>query len=297
MPNNTTITTEQLRTMLFATEDGSNPHVLNTFSYAGGNSGYSFGLLQFDIDHDPAARKFLEDNHFNQQDIKQLRKHGKLEKSELDPLNKKLQAIPQSKINEFTNGQLQNIITKIDNLIDILRITNPAAARIIADSWDLQLRIADYTNQYHINGEDPAIDPNDNLVRYLSGERVFLSDGSMQFAPGETVTPDHIWEFIERNKFNVKWEQAQATDPKNKKRAPLNRPSVASREQRLQGVLRQIDRPSWLPSLPNGATSAGARRTQLDLSNGVCPPIWSQHDDLGVCPPSVGADETHGGLF
>jgi hypothetical protein len=296
MPNNTIITIDQLRIVLLATEDGNDPSKLNTFRYAEAKSSYSFGLLQFDVDKNSAARNFLLNNGFSQKEISQLREHGTLNKEDLKPLNAKLQAIPQDKIDAFIQSYLQNSIAKIDNLIDILRKTNPVAAQIIADSQDLQLSIADYDNQYHMNGKDPVVDPHGPLVRYLSGERVFFhsGNGSMQLAPGKIVTANDIWEFIERSKYNVSW----ANDPKNKKpHAPLNRPSVVSREQRLQGALNQLDRPSWLPSASNSLTRFGAPGHHFDSSNGISPPVWSKPNDLGISPPSVGSDDTHEDLF
>ena len=298
MPGNTTITIDQLRAVFFATEDGGDASVLNTFNYAGGSSSYSFGLMQFDVFHNPAAQKFLLDNGFNQKEISKLSQSGGLSKDDLKPLNAKLQAIPQAKIDEFTNGQLQNSITKVDNFIDVLRIRNPAAAQIIADSQDLQLRIADYDNQYHINGKGTAVASNDHLLRYLSGELVSLSGGPMRLHPGQTITGNDIWEFIEKNKYNVSW----ATDKDNKNpKSHDNRPSVDSREQRLDKALNQLGvnlpSPQRLSPPPQSNVIAPVPSTPFFSSSDVSPPGWGWHDDLGVSPPSQGEDETHGGLF
>jgi len=300
MPGNTTITIDQLRAVFFATEDGGDASVLNTFNYAGGSSSYSFGLMQFDVFHNPAAQKFLLDNGFNQKEISKLSQSGGLSKDDLKPLNAKLQAIPQAKIDEFTNGQLQNSITKVDNFIDVLRIRNPAAAQIIADSQDLQLRIADYDNQYHINGNGTKVSPTSPIVQYLSGSRVTFHTGgaTMQLAPGEIVTGNDIWEFIEKSTYNASW----ATDKDNKNpQSHDNRPSVDSREQRLDKALNQLGvnlpSPQRLSPPPQSNVIAPVPSTPFFSSSDVSPPGRMWHDDLGVSPPSHGEDETHGGLF
>jgi hypothetical protein len=78
MPNNVTITADQLRIILFKTEDNNKSKVLNTFSDAQkGHSTYTFGIMQFDVGNNPAARQFLLDNHFTQEDIDALSKKPK----------------------------------------------------------------------------------------------------------------------------------------------------------------------------------------------------------------------------
>jgi hypothetical protein len=83
----TDMTTDQLRTMLFSTENGNNATALNTFSYAGGDkSSYSFGMLQFDVRTDHGGvQDFLRENGFSQQQIQALSQHGGLSASRSFP--------------------------------------------------------------------------------------------------------------------------------------------------------------------------------------------------------------------
>jgi len=285
MPN-TTITTGQLRTVLFATEHSNNPRTLNKFTYAGGKSSYAFGLMQFDVGGNPDARKFLRDNGFSPEEIAKLKEHGTLKKADVDRLSAKLQTIPQDKLDAFTNSQLQNSIAKVDNLISMLRMTNPPVAQTIADSQELQLRIADYDNQYHIKGEGTRVDRSDLLVRYLSGEPVLLKSGPVRLAPGETLTGEHIRRYIEENIFNVSW----ANDPATRQdRKPINRPGVYSRERRLEIALIQLSLPPWAESSHAGPAGRNmSMLTPLEQNNGACPPVWlwDNPNHLGHEPPS-----------
>ncbi len=95
MSDSTTITREQLRTVLISTElegkEGDSSH----FSYAGlGKSTYSFGQMQFDVGKGGSEVKgFLKSNGFDNADIEKLSKHGGLSQKELDALDIKLRAI------------------------------------------------------------------------------------------------------------------------------------------------------------------------------------------------------------
>ena len=59
-----TMTAEELRSVLYATENGDDPGNLRKFSYAGGNSSYSFGLLQFDIRRNLGSARSVLDQVF-----------------------------------------------------------------------------------------------------------------------------------------------------------------------------------------------------------------------------------------
>jgi hypothetical protein len=63
MSDSTTITREQLRTVLISTELGGKTGDSNHFSYAElGKSTYSFGPMQFDVGNNPAAKAFLKES-------------------------------------------------------------------------------------------------------------------------------------------------------------------------------------------------------------------------------------------
>ena len=129
MSNSATITPEQLRTVLIATELGGKPGDSDHFSYAKlGSSSSSFGQMQFDVDANPAARTFLTDNGFDAGDITTLRKHGPLSDKDQASLDTKLQAVPKDKLDQFTSQQLDVTIGRVGDIIDNVRKQNPAAA-------------------------------------------------------------------------------------------------------------------------------------------------------------------------
>jgi hypothetical protein len=288
MPNNLTITIGQLRTLMYETEDSDNPKYLNTFSNAGkGKSGHSWGVMQFDVNTNPAAGKFLKDNGFSQKQIDMLKSSDKLSDKDEETLDKQLQAIPQNKMDAFTTSQLQILMTAVDRLIDEVRIYNPYAAQTITGSQELQLRIADYFNQYGSHNSD--------FVRYLEGHPVHLA-GDMMTLPKDVVGSMYlavdIQDFIDNSAYNQEYVRRKK-NPGHK-----SRPDVISRAQRLEIALRQLGlsslHPDWRALRFN---SGGYYRKQFDSSNGISPPVWSTPDDLGISPPSVGADDTHEGLF
>jgi len=149
MSDSATITREQLRTVLIATELGGRAGDSSHFSYAQlGSSSSSFGQMQFDVDANPAARTFLTDNGFDAADITTLRRHGQLSNKDQASLDAKLQAIPQDKLDQFTNQQLDNAISRVSGIIDSNRVQNSVAADTIVNDATLQLGIADYANQF-----------------------------------------------------------------------------------------------------------------------------------------------------
>ncbi len=149
MSSSATITREQLRAVLVATELGGKSGESDHFSYAElGSSTYSFGQLQFDVGNSPAARAFLSENGFNHDDLKNLSSGGGLSRKELDALDVKLQAIPRVKMEQFTNQQLDGTIGRVSGIIDNVRTQNSSAADAIVSDAKLQLGIADYANQF-----------------------------------------------------------------------------------------------------------------------------------------------------
>jgi peptidoglycan hydrolase-like protein with peptidoglycan-binding domain len=163
MSSNTTITSEQLRTVLIATELGGKPGDSGHFSYARlGSSSSSFGEMQFDVDANPAARIFLNANGFDADDINTLRKHQQLSTREQTALDTKLQAVPLAKMEQFTNQQLDVTIARVGDIIDNVRKENPAAADAIVKDEKLQLGIADYANQFSSRHDE-------RLASFLAG--------------------------------------------------------------------------------------------------------------------------------
>jgi len=65
-----------LNSAALATELGGNAANISRFSYAGGASTYSFGLYQFDVGNNPAARSFLSQLGFSSTQISMLSQQG-----------------------------------------------------------------------------------------------------------------------------------------------------------------------------------------------------------------------------
>jgi peptidoglycan hydrolase-like protein with peptidoglycan-binding domain len=190
MSDSATITREQLRTVIIATELGGKEGDSSHFSYAGlGKSTYSFGQMQFDVGKGGRdVRGFLKENGFGDAEIKNLSKHGGLSQKELDALDTKLQAIPQAKIDQFTNDQLDKTISSVGNVIDQVRQINPAMADAIAKDPKLQLGIADYENQFGSVGPQ--------AVGFLAGKSETLDATGITVKAGNPPTREDLQTFI-----------------------------------------------------------------------------------------------------
>lgn len=210
----------ELRSVLFATEHDSNPASLRKFSYAGGESTYSFGLLQFDVGNRPAARKFLRENGFTHGDTDDLSNSGGLRAARLVELDTKLSAIPDAKLNEFTDSQLRNSVDRIDSLIEHLGRSNPPVASAIAHSKELQLALADYDNQFHIDGIGSRAQSN-TMLAYLEGQPVRRNGETLQLTG--TLARRDIQNYIDGTSY-----------------ARAHPASVHNREQRLVGALSKM---------------------------------------------------------
>ncbi|HEV7778205.1 MAG TPA: peptidoglycan-binding domain-containing protein [Luteibacter sp.] len=248
MPDNTSITTDQLRTVLYSTENGNNAANLNTFNYAGGAaSTYSFGVLQFDVGSNHGdVQGFLTSNGFTQDQIAQLSQHGGLSHDQVSALNTQLQAIPQAALDTFTNDQLSTSVTRIDNLVGTLQTTNPAVATAISGSPELQLALADYDNQFTIGGIGGQTAAHNSMLSYLEGNAVTLPGGTLQL--GDTIGRSDIQKFINATKYGVE-----------------NSASVSGRETRLNDALTGMNlnsqaQPTRDPAHPAHATPAAALR-------------------------------------
>lgn len=241
------ITNDQLRTVLYATENGNDPTTLNTFSYAGGASTYSFGLLQFDVGSNHGnVQGFLRDNGFSDDQIAQLSQHGGLSRSELGALNAQLRTISQDKLDAYTDSQLTDSVVRVSDLIADLRTSNPAVALAIYDSAALQLSIADYDNQFGIGGIGAISPPANGIRAYLHGNQVTLPGGTLQL--GSSVERADIQNFIHATRYGVAHPHA-----------------VDGREQRLVAALSSLGLDPASPAIPLAA--GGARYPQQVLHN------------------------------
>lgn len=245
-----------LRAILFATEHDDSPAALRRFSFAGGKSTYSFGLLQFDVDARPAARQFLRETGFTEDDIKRLRRPGGLSESELRELDAKLLAVPEAKLNEFTDSQLRENIRRIDALIEHLEKSNPSIAAAVSHSRELQLALADYDNQFHLDGIGSRPQPN-TMLAYLEGQPVRRNGQTLQLGHG--LVRQDLQNYIDGTAY-----------------ARAHPGSVRSREERLVGALSKLGvlgEATWVadaqpiaPTLHFGATGADVVALQERLA-------------------------------
>ena len=218
MSDNVSITREQLRTLYVATELGGGSSDSNRFSYAAlGKSSYSFGQLQYDVGKNHDASDFLEQNGFDAIDIKYLKSHGSLPREILDVLDAKLQAIPQAKLSQFTNSQLDKTAVDVGDVIHAVRKQNQDAAETIDSDQKLQLGIADYINQFGLPGHQ--------FVGFLAGKTETLHSTGITVQAGNPPTREDIQAFI------------NATDYGHR---PENARGVASREARFNMAMAEL---------------------------------------------------------
>jgi predicted Zn-dependent protease len=177
----------QLRTLFTQTELGGNSSKISSFSYAGGDSSYSFGILQFDVDKRPEARAFLKSIGFSDSEVTSLQKHGGLDAGTLNALNNKLtaqlSAHPKA-LETFTDTALAADVAKLDKVIDYVQKRNPSIANAILNDNNLQLAILDYDNQFSISGLSSSSPGANTMLGYLVG--------TPQSMPGGTVTIDNV---------------------------------------------------------------------------------------------------------
>jgi hypothetical protein len=224
--SNVTITADQLRTVLFATELGDNEAKITRFFWAQqGQSSYSFGVLQFDIEKNPGnVQGFLKSNGFTDNDINELSQHGGLSDKQLAALNAKLQAMPREKIDQFTNEQLESNLANLDRTIDLVRKENPSAADAITKDPKLQLAIADYENQF---GAQDGKKHGTQFVSYLAGKQEGLPGGQVQ--AGDPPVYKDVQKFLDATAYGAKQHQKDARHD-----------AAKSREERLDGALEKL---------------------------------------------------------
>jgi hypothetical protein len=214
------MTAEQLSHVLLSTELGNDSSKINTFSYAGqGNSTYSFGVLQFDVGTNHGnVQGFLVKNGFSQDQIDQLSQHGGLDRTQVERLDRQLQAIPAETLQKFTNDQLAASVQHIQDVVRHVQKENPAIGNMIASDPKLQLALADYDNQYGISIGNSR----NGMLSYLEGKPVSQPGGDQQL--GNSIRLEDIQKYINRT--------AEAVD------APL---VVSSRESRLITGLESLN--------------------------------------------------------
>jgi hypothetical protein len=243
MPDNATITREQWRTTLIATELGGRMGDSSHFSYAAlGRSTYSFGQMQFDVGNNRDAQDFLKRNGFDDADVRDLSSRGSLSKEKKDALDAKLQAIPQVTVDQFTNDQLDKGVAQVGVVISQVREQNPAAADTILQDPRLQLGIADYRNQFGSTGSQ--------FIGYLAGNPQQLAGGTVQ--TGASPTREDIQTFIGATAYGQN---------------PQNAGGIAGREVHFNEAMSQLNLGS--PTRTSNRAVGGADSVLKLNSHGV----------------------------
>lgn len=183
-------------TMFLYTENSGNTSTLYSFSNAGGQSAWSFGLIQADVGHNGQAQSFLQTIGFNQSQIAELSQQGQISASELASLNQIL-ASHEGAVDQFMAVQMDQKINRLDQLINILKDVNPSAAQSILGDKDLQLRLLDFDNQFNISGLGGSSASQNGMLRYLEGYPVTLGSGAvLQLPAGAGLSADDIKNYI-----------------------------------------------------------------------------------------------------
>ncbi|MGN6232888.1 MAG: hypothetical protein ACTHNZ_17190 [Trinickia sp.] len=193
-----------IRTMLFHTELSADATKIASFSNAGlGGSTYSFGVLQFDVGNNSAARIFLSSIGFKDDEIKGLSKQAPVTASALREYDARLKS-HEDELQEFTDAQILGYVEKLSSVVDFVKSRNAAAAAAIQNSPDLQLSLVDYINQFGLSGLDDKKPTSNSMLAYLCGEPVNLRGGKLPVVNVPTV--DDIQAYID----NTAYAQANA---------------------------------------------------------------------------------------
>ncbi|WP_158269474.1 cadherin-like domain-containing protein [Limnohabitans sp. JirII-29] len=245
--------TQQLRSVLMQTELSGNTNSLYKFSQAGGQSTYSFGLLQFDLGKNAKtpteAEVFLKNElGFTSSEITAL-KGSSIPTPTLAEFNQRLMN-NQDKIDAFTDKALSKDITNLDNLISEVAQTRPDVAQSILDNPQLQLRLLDYQNQFGLSGiDDSRVQPDGLMMSYLKGKSVKMVGDAIQLSADGGLKEEDLQ--------NFRGHTLQAD---------LNRPDAERREEYLKKAFRNIgfDSPSGDSidaTLPDGTSVVSTSTT------------------------------------
>jgi len=178
-----------------ATELGGNIASISTFSYAGGSSTYSFGLFQYDVGSNAAARNFLSEIGFSPAQISMLSQQGNLmTAAQVTALSAQLSTALQIPGNQILLQQLNaswanGLVGQLQSALTVIAQNNPSIADQIYESPDLQARLIDYANQFGLSPTGP-------MVLWLSGQSVGENGTRFQLTQGQQLTDGDITAFV-----------------------------------------------------------------------------------------------------
>ena len=298
------VLTQQLRSVLMRTELSGNTSYLYRFSQAGGQSTYSFGLLQFDLGKNAKApteaEVFLKNElGFTSSEITAL-KGSSLPQSTLAEFNQRLMN-NQDKVDAFTDKALIKDINKLDSLITEVAQTRPDVAQSILDNSRVQLRLLDYQNQFGLSGIDNGrMQPDGFMMSYLKGNSVKMMGEPIQLPADSGLN--------EADLQNFRGHTLQAVTYKRDAERREDDLNVAFKNIELDspsGDSRNVDRPKGgSPTEPNGGAGHWEDPTQYDEMGNVIQSgarVWVPDDvppvspDAGrglINPPSINPDSS-----
>jgi hypothetical protein len=189
---------QQMRTMFLYTEHSGSTAKFYSFSFAGGDSGYSFGLIQFDVKTNSTASHFLKTIGFTDDEINQLQGHSPI--NNLSNLNAKLLANKRA-IDELMGEELNKKIDKLEALLDEVEMVRPDVAASIRGNVEMQLRVLDFDNQFNIEGITGFDRKPDGLfLKYLKGNSVSLALDTVELLSWGGLDASDIQDFISATK-------------------------------------------------------------------------------------------------
>jgi hypothetical protein len=227
------------------TELGGDATSASKFSFAGGTSSYSFGLYQYDVKNNPAARALLTQFGFTSAQITLLSQNGHLSTSQQNQLTLQLRSALNNPANaasmaQFNSAWAQGLITQMTNVLNLIAASGPVGqslANQVFASTALQVQIIDYGNQFHL-------DVNGYMQKFLSGNLVNMVGGKFQLTAGTVLTKDMLRQFTMSTEYGVTSAAAETT-----------------RENALYNSLSSI--PAGDPSSISDATTSGLQTPQV----------------------------------
>lgn len=148
-----------MNSAVLGSELQGNTAAISKFSKAGSTSSYSFGLYQFDVDKNAAARTFLSSIGFSDAQITLLRQTTALAPAQRDALSNQLQTalnVPANavKLQLFTEAWASGLASQLQDVLNNLAgsgAVGQAIANQIYSSTALQVQLIDYGNQFHLD--------------------------------------------------------------------------------------------------------------------------------------------------
>jgi len=248
-----------LNLVTLATELGGKTSAISSFSFAGAASTYSFGLYQYDVGANPAAREFLSSIGFSATQISQLSQNGGLTTAQVTALSNQLSTALEDPANAAALQTLNStwasgLVTQVQNVLNTVSQTNPGIADQIYSSPAMQLQLLDYANQFGLSTTGP-------MANWLSGQSITEPGGTFKIPAASQLTGNEIQSVVMGTAYGVS-----------------NSTSETNRENALNSTLNSIT--LGVPGVTINATSFNGTFTGTDvtLSSGTAAVISGSGD-------------------